>query len=112
MLHRIELPKKLTLLYQVKIKTSTPVFQFVAKLKSLPHSKDKKVQLLQDIAHESGFEWNSKALEQKLYKPPAVEEVIFLHILLFFLNHKLLGLMLGPLNGIKLKLSGNCSFVH
>lgn len=48
--------------------------EFVAKLKSLPHSKDEKLQLLQDIAHESGIEWNSKALEQKLYKPPAVEE--------------------------------------
>lgn len=48
--------------------------EFVAKLKSSPHSKDKKLQLLQDIAHESGIEWNSKALEQKLYKPPAVEE--------------------------------------
>nr|XP_017231080.1 PREDICTED: uncharacterized protein LOC108205614 isoform X2 [Daucus carota subsp. sativus] len=48
--------------------------EFVAKLKLLPHSKDKKLQLLQDIAHESGIEWNSKALEQKLYKPPAVEE--------------------------------------
>lgn len=60
------------------------MFQFVAKLKLLPHSKDKKLQLLQDIAHESGIEWNSKALEQKLYKPPAVEEVIF-PLTLFFL---------------------------
>ncbi|XP_074355225.1 uncharacterized protein LOC141693934 [Apium graveolens] len=48
--------------------------EFVANLKSLPHSKDKRLQLLQDIAHESGIEWNSKVLEQKLYKPPAVEE--------------------------------------
>ncbi|KAK1376019.1 Ist1 domain-containing protein [Heracleum sosnowskyi] len=50
--------------------------EFVAKLKSVPHSKDEKLQLLQDIAHESGIEWNSKALEQKLYKPPAVEEIV------------------------------------
>ncbi|KAL8118640.1 uncharacterized protein LOC141661391 [Apium graveolens] len=47
--------------------------EFVAKLKSVSSSKDKKLELLQDIAHESGIEWSSKALEQHLYKPPAVE---------------------------------------
>ncbi|KAK1362946.1 Spindle pole body protein [Heracleum sosnowskyi] len=48
--------------------------EFVAKLKSAPRSKDKKLQLLKEIAHGSGIEWNSKALEQQLYKPPAVEQ--------------------------------------
>ncbi|KAK1397604.1 hypothetical protein POM88_007467 [Heracleum sosnowskyi] len=37
-------------------------------------SKDKKLQLLQEITHESGIEWNSKSLEQQLYNPLAVEQ--------------------------------------
>lgn len=45
--------------------------EFVHKLKSTPPTKDMKLQLMQDIALESGIEWNSKTLEQKLYKSPA-----------------------------------------
>ncbi|CAK9185666.1 unnamed protein product [Ilex paraguariensis] len=48
--------------------------EFVEKLKSLPPTKDKKLQLLQDIALESGVELDLKALEQKLYNPPASVE--------------------------------------
>uniref|UniRef100_A0A5B7ARF7 Putative Regulator of Vps4 activity in the MVB pathway protein n=1 Tax=Davidia involucrata TaxID=16924 RepID=A0A5B7ARF7_DAVIN len=48
--------------------------EFVEKLKSIPPTKDMKLQLMQDIALETGKEWDSKALEQKLYKPPASEQ--------------------------------------
>lgn len=48
--------------------------EFVARLESLPPTKDMKLQLIQDIALESGIEWDSKALEQKLYTPPATEQ--------------------------------------
>ncbi|KAK4428082.1 hypothetical protein Salat_1577200 [Sesamum alatum] len=41
--------------------------EFAKKMKPDPPSKDMKLQLLQDIAAESGIEWNSKALENKLY---------------------------------------------
>lgn len=42
--------------------------QFVHKLKSRPPTEETKLQLMHDIALESGIEWNSKTLEQKLYK--------------------------------------------
>ncbi|XAR50630.1 hypothetical protein NMG60_11005000 [Bertholletia excelsa] len=47
--------------------------EFAEKLKASPPTKDEKIQLLQDIAHESGIEWDSKVLVQELYKlqPPA-----------------------------------------
>lgn len=45
--------------------------ELVKKSKSTPPTKVMKLQLLQDIALEHGIEWDSKALEQKLYKPPA-----------------------------------------
>ncbi|KAG8379934.1 hypothetical protein BUALT_Bualt07G0141300 [Buddleja alternifolia] len=49
--------------------------EFVEKLRSDLPSKDMKLQLLQEIAAESGLEWNSKALENKLYKDePACKE--------------------------------------
>ncbi|KAL6996486.1 hypothetical protein U1Q18_006618 [Sarracenia purpurea var. burkii] len=48
--------------------------QFVEKLKAMPPTKNMKLQLLQDIALESGLQWNSKALEQKLYNPPASDQ--------------------------------------
>ncbi|GMQ08660.1 hypothetical protein CsSME_00052286 [Camellia sinensis var. sinensis] len=48
--------------------------KFVEKLKPMPPTKDMKLQLLQDIALESGLEWDSKALEQKLYNPPPSEQ--------------------------------------
>ncbi|CAH9052856.1 unnamed protein product [Cuscuta europaea] len=44
--------------------------EFVEKLKGEIPCKDMKLQLLQDIASEWDIEWNSKALEQKLYTPP------------------------------------------
>lgn len=44
--------------------------EFVHKLKSTPPTKDMKLQLMQDIALESGIEWNTKTLELKLYKSP------------------------------------------
>uniref|UniRef100_A0A5B7ARV9 Putative Regulator of Vps4 activity in the MVB pathway protein n=1 Tax=Davidia involucrata TaxID=16924 RepID=A0A5B7ARV9_DAVIN len=50
------------------------VNQEFVKINSMPPTKDMKLQLLQDIALESGMEWDSKALEQKLYKPPASKQ--------------------------------------
>ncbi|KAJ8560067.1 hypothetical protein K7X08_004125 [Anisodus acutangulus] len=41
---------------------------FAEKLKPVPHKADVKLQLMQDIAAESGVEWNSIALQQKLYE--------------------------------------------
>ncbi|KAL3322244.1 hypothetical protein AABB24_039732 [Solanum stoloniferum] len=43
--------------------------EIVSKLKSQPPTKDTKLQLMRDIAVESGVRWNSKALEHKLSKP-------------------------------------------
>lgn len=51
--------------------------QFVEKLKATPPRKDVKLQLLLEIALESDLQWDSKALEQKLYNPPAPEQVSF-----------------------------------
>ncbi|XP_009772496.1 vacuolar protein sorting-associated protein IST1-like [Nicotiana sylvestris] len=48
--------------------------QFTEKLKPVPHKKDMKLQLMQDIATESGTEWNSKALQQKLYEQEHMSE--------------------------------------
>ncbi|XP_009789851.1 vacuolar protein sorting-associated protein IST1 [Nicotiana sylvestris] len=47
--------------------------EFVQNLKSLA-TKEMKLQLMKDIASESGIEWNSKALEQKLYNPLVSEQ--------------------------------------
>lgn len=41
--------------------------EFVKKLKSMLPTKEKKFRVMQDLALESGIEWNSKVLEQKLY---------------------------------------------
>ncbi|KAL2539249.1 Regulator of Vps4 activity in the MVB pathway protein [Abeliophyllum distichum] len=41
--------------------------EFVEKLKRDRPSKDMMLELMQDIASESGLEWNSKALENELY---------------------------------------------
>lgn len=46
-----------------------------------------KLQLMQEIASEFSIEWNSKALEQKLYKPPATEQVSFLASFMSILWH-------------------------
>ncbi|KAK3028346.1 hypothetical protein RJ639_037808, partial [Escallonia herrerae] len=51
--------------------------ELVQKLKSAPPTKDMKLQLMQDIAQELGIDWDSKALEQKLYKPPIPEQDLF-----------------------------------
>ncbi|XP_019194328.1 PREDICTED: uncharacterized protein LOC109188208 isoform X2 [Ipomoea nil] len=53
--------------------------EFVEKLKSRKPSKDMKLQLMQVIASEWGIDWNSKALEQKLYKPPTIEQESFMN---------------------------------
>ncbi|XP_057772994.1 uncharacterized protein LOC130992397 [Salvia miltiorrhiza] len=45
--------------------------QFTEKLKANPPSKDMKLQLLQEIAAESGLEWDAKALENKLFNESA-----------------------------------------
>ncbi|XP_016444578.1 uncharacterized protein LOC107769833 [Nicotiana tabacum] len=47
--------------------------EFVQNLKSVA-TKEMKLQLMKDIASESGIEWNSKALEQKLYNPLVSEQ--------------------------------------
>ncbi|OIS96551.1 PREDICTED: uncharacterized protein LOC109234010 [Nicotiana attenuata] len=47
--------------------------EFVQNLKSVA-IKEMKLQLMKDIASESGIEWNSKALEQKLYNPLVSEQ--------------------------------------
>ncbi|KAI7752033.1 hypothetical protein M8C21_009214 [Ambrosia artemisiifolia] len=44
--------------------------QFVTNLKAAPPAKHTKLQMMQEIALEYGIDWDSKALEQKLYKPP------------------------------------------
>ncbi|KAK4843167.1 hypothetical protein QYF36_004843 [Acer negundo] len=44
--------------------------EFVERLKAIPPAKEIKLQLLQDIAREFSIEWDSKALQQKLYTPP------------------------------------------
>ncbi|XP_073126152.1 uncharacterized protein [Henckelia pumila] len=45
--------------------------QFMENLKSSHPSKETKLELLQEIAAESGVEWSSKALENKLYHETA-----------------------------------------
>ncbi|KAK2654867.1 hypothetical protein Ddye_014723 [Dipteronia dyeriana] len=44
--------------------------EFVERLKAIPPTKEIKLQLLQDVAREFSIEWDSKALQQKLYTPP------------------------------------------
>lgn len=50
--------------------------QFSEKLKLDPPSNDMKLQLLQEIAAESGLDWDSKALENKLFKESAYDKKI------------------------------------
>lgn len=47
--------------------------EFMERLKQKDFTKEMKLQLLQDIAKEFSIEWNSKALEQKLFTPPPVQ---------------------------------------
>ncbi|KAI3759674.1 hypothetical protein L6452_07665 [Arctium lappa] len=44
--------------------------EFIKKLKADPPTKEMKLQMMQEVALESGIQWDSKALEQSLYKPP------------------------------------------
>ncbi|TYI09864.1 hypothetical protein ES332_A09G100600v1 [Gossypium tomentosum] len=47
--------------------------EFVVKLKAEPPTKEMKLLLMYDIAQEFSIEWDPKALEQKLFKPPQME---------------------------------------
>ncbi|KAI3786064.1 hypothetical protein L1987_45191 [Smallanthus sonchifolius] len=44
--------------------------EFVKNLKADPPTEQIKLQMMYEIALEYGINWDSKALEQKLYKPP------------------------------------------
>ncbi|XP_021298595.1 uncharacterized protein LOC110427410 [Herrania umbratica] len=48
--------------------------EFVWKLKAEPPTKEMKLQLMHDVAQEFSIEWDSKALEQKLFKPPPPQQ--------------------------------------
>ncbi|XP_022724335.1 uncharacterized protein LOC111281042 [Durio zibethinus] len=48
--------------------------EFVQKLRAEPPIKEKKLQLMHDIAQEFSIEWDSKALDQKLFKPAPSEQ--------------------------------------
>ncbi|XP_015572780.2 uncharacterized protein LOC8274522 isoform X1 [Ricinus communis] len=45
--------------------------EFAETLKPTPATKEMKLQLMHDIAAEFNIEWNSKPLEQKLFRPPS-----------------------------------------
>ncbi|PPS06998.1 hypothetical protein GOBAR_AA13654 [Gossypium barbadense] len=47
--------------------------EFVVKLKAEPPTNEMKLLLMYDIAQEFSIEWDPKALEQKLFKPPQME---------------------------------------
>ncbi|KAE8659514.1 Detected protein of unknown function [Hibiscus syriacus] len=48
--------------------------EFAQKLKVEPPTKEMKIQLMHDIAQKFSIEWDSKALEQSLFKSPPVEQ--------------------------------------
>ncbi|XP_027343441.1 vacuolar protein sorting-associated protein IST1 [Abrus precatorius] len=48
--------------------------EFVERLRQDPPSKEMKIQLLHDLAKEFSIEWDSKALEQRLYSPPQLHQ--------------------------------------
>ncbi|KAG8656338.1 hypothetical protein MANES_04G124400v8 [Manihot esculenta] len=48
--------------------------EFVETLRPKHIPKETKLQLLHDIAEEFNIEWNSKSLEQKLFKPPQEDQ--------------------------------------
>lgn len=63
--------RELRAAFTEKYGNSTEIFankEFVNKLRATPPTNDMKLQLMREIAAEYGIEWNSKALEQKLYK--------------------------------------------
>ncbi|GKV43387.1 hypothetical protein SLEP1_g50684 [Rubroshorea leprosula] len=49
--------------------------EFAVQLRAEPPTKDMRLQLMHDIAEEFSLEWDPKALEQKLFKPPPPEQV-------------------------------------
>ncbi|XP_050384513.1 uncharacterized protein LOC126801098 [Argentina anserina] len=53
--------------------------ELVNKFKSKPPTKEMKVQLMHDIAKEHSIEWDSKALEQKLFTPPPTDKAETTH---------------------------------
>eukprot|EP00258_Populus_trichocarpa_P037858 XP_024453877.1 uncharacterized protein LOC18096840 [Populus trichocarpa] len=52
--------------------------EFVDMLKPKSITEEMKLQLMHDIALEFSIEWNSKSLEQKLFKPPPPQQASFL----------------------------------
>ncbi|KAI5594005.1 hypothetical protein POPTR_003G054601v4 [Populus trichocarpa] len=48
--------------------------EFVDMLKPKSITEEMKLQLMHDIALEFSIEWNSKSLEQKLFKPPPPQQ--------------------------------------
>ncbi|KAH8514341.1 hypothetical protein H0E87_007249 [Populus deltoides] len=48
--------------------------EFVDMLKPKSITEEMKLQLMHDIAQEFSIEWNSKSLEQKLFKPPPPQQ--------------------------------------
>lgn len=48
--------------------------EFVEKMSSQQRTKDMKLQLMRDLALEFSVEWDSKALEQKLFNPTPHQE--------------------------------------
>ncbi|KDP37221.1 hypothetical protein JCGZ_06277 [Jatropha curcas] len=48
--------------------------EFAEMLRPTSASKEMKLQLMHEIAEEFSIEWNSKSLEQKLFKPPSTQE--------------------------------------
>lgn len=48
--------------------------EFVEKLKTSYPTKDERIQLLYDVALEFDIEWDPKALEKQLFKPPPPNE--------------------------------------
>ncbi|KAL2493094.1 putative Regulator of Vps4 activity in the MVB pathway protein [Abeliophyllum distichum] len=66
--------RELRTVFSERYESSLDVYinkEFVEKLKSALPSKDMKLQLMQDIAVQSGITWNSKALESNLCNVPA-----------------------------------------
>ena len=51
--------------------------QFAEMLKPGSATKEIKLQLMHGIAQEFSIEWNTKSLEQKLFKPPPSQQVSF-----------------------------------
>ncbi|KAE9600483.1 hypothetical protein Lal_00045884 [Lupinus albus] len=48
--------------------------EFIKKLRQDPPSKEMKIHLLRDLAQEFSIKWDSKALEQRFYSTPQLNE--------------------------------------